>query len=144
MTPHKPATTAKPKRTLYDKQKANGRTLALNGKAWQMLRHSVLSEQPLCESCLREDDRPVMATDVDHIDNDPTNNARSNLQSLCHACHSAKTMAERWGCSTVRGCDANGMPLDPNHPWNLEKSPATKGHEPFATLHAQGRESNRP
>ena len=140
MRTHQPLTTAKqPKRTLYDKQQANGRTLALNGRAWATLRECVLREQPLCECCMRDDDRPVMATEVDHIDNDPSNNTRTNLQSLCKPCHSAKTMAERWGRVTVKGCDSHGMPLDPQHPWNLEKSPATKGHEPHGTLHAQGR-----
>ena len=139
MIQHKPQTTAKPlKRTLYDKQLSNGRTLALDGAAWRTLRAAVLREQPLCEHCMDNDDRPIMATDVDHIDNDPTNNDRSNLASLCHACHSRKTNAEM-GHKVAWGCDAQGMPLDPNHPWNLEKSPATDGHKPSGTLYAQGR-----
>ena len=116
-------------RTLKDKQEANGRTLALDGKAWRTLRAAVLREQPLCEHCMRGDDRPIMATDVDHIDNDPTNNERSNLASLCHACHSRKTNADR-GHNVTFGCDLKGMPLDPNHPWNLEKSPATELDKP--------------
>ena len=132
-------------KTLRDKQQANGRTLALNGKAWATLRECVLREQPLCERCMRDDDRPVMATEVDHIDNDPTNNTRGNLQSLCKPCHSAKTMAELHGRPvTVRGCDANGMPLDPHHPWNVEKSPATEADEPTAPLHARSRERIEP
>jgi len=139
MIQHKPQTTAKPlKRTLYDKRQSNGRTLALDGKAWRTLRAAVLSEQPLCECCMREDERPVMATDVHHIDDNPANNARSNLASLCHACHSRITN-ELMGHKVAWGCDAQGMPLDPNHPWNLEKSPATDGHKPHGTLHAQGR-----
>ena len=146
MRTHQPLTTVKqPKRTLYDKQQANGRTLALNGRAWATLRECVLREQPLCECCMRDDDRPVMATEVDHIDNDPSNNTRGNLQSLCKPCHSAKTMAEFHGRAiTVKGCDANGMPLDPRHPWNLEKSPATDGHEPSGSLHARSRERIEP
>ena len=144
MRTHQPLTTAKqPKRTLYDKQQANGRTLALNGKAWATLRECVLREQPLCECCMREDDRPVMATEVDHIDNDPTNNTRGNLQSLCKPCHSRKTNAEM-GHKVTWGCDAYGMPLDPKHPWNLEKSPATKADEPTGNLHAQSRERIEP
>lgn len=144
MQTHKPATATKPKtRTLYDKQRSNGRTLALDGKAWRTLRAAVLREQPLCEHCMDNDDRPIMATDVDHIDNDPTNNDRSNLASLCHACHSRKTNAEM-GHKVTWGCDAQGMPLDPHHPWNLEKSPATDGHKPHGPLHAQGRERNEP
>jgi hypothetical protein len=86
-----------------------------------------------------------MATEVDHIDNDPTNNTRGNLQSLCKPCHSAKTMAELHGRAiTVKGCDANGMPLDPHHPWNVEKSPATEADEPTAPLHARSRERIEP
>lgn len=142
MRTHKPPTTFKPTtRTLYEKQQRNGRTLPLNGKAWATLRESVLREQPLCEICLTDDERPVMATDVHHIDGDPTNNRRGNLQSLCHACHSGLTMAERWASTHIKGCDVHGMPLDPRHPWNLEKSPATDSAEPYAPLHAQGRSS---
>ena len=141
MIQHKPPTAVKPKaRTLYDKRQSNGRTLALNGRAWATLRASVLREQPLCEACMDDIDRPIMATDVDHRDNDPTNNTRGNLQCLCHACHSRKTQAERGG-KVAYGCDLNGFPLDPNHPWNREKSPATDGHEPCGTLHARGRSS---
>jgi len=53
--------------------------------------------EPWCRECARQG-RRVRATDVDHIEphngdwerfTDP-----SNLQSLCHSCHSAKTMAE--------------------------------------------------
>lgn len=103
-------------RSLKDKQKANGRTLALDGAAWRKLRSLVLSEVPLCENCNARG-LIVFATDVDHKDNDPSNNERSNLASLCHSCHSLKTMADM-GHNVYLGCDLNGMPLDPNHPWN--------------------------
>ena len=72
MRPHRPASTKSTYRSLRDKQESNGRTLALDGNAWRNLRRSVLREQPLCEMCLRVEEVPVMATDVDHIDNDPT------------------------------------------------------------------------
>lgn len=49
------------------------------------LRRIVLSEEPKCRRC----DRP--ATDLDHIDGDPTNLDRSNLQPLCGRCHKRKT-----------------------------------------------------
>ena len=32
---------------------------------------------------------------VDHIDRDPSNNAESNLQTLCISCHIQKTIIER-------------------------------------------------
>ena len=41
------------------------------------------------------------------------------LQSLCPACHSRdKQQLERSGF--VRGCDRDGVPLDPSHPWRQE------------------------
>jgi len=92
------------------------RTLALNTAAWQRLRASVLAGEPLCRACKA---RGVVepATDVDHVNGDPSDNSRANLQPLCHACHSRKTAADH-GKSVTQGCDANGMPLDPAHPWN--------------------------
>ena len=53
-------------------------------------------------------DETVIATDVDHIDNDPSNNTRINLASLCHACHSRKTNAEM-GHRVTWGCDQYGI-----------------------------------
>lgn len=104
------------------------RTLPLNGSAWQRLRESVLNGEPLCRQCVREG-RTVVATDVDHRDGDPGNNDAVNLQPLCHSCHSRKTAADH-GKHVTWGCDADGMPLDPAHPWRqaieAEKSPATE------------------
>lgn len=63
------------------------------GANWRRLRLLVLNREPLCRRC----ERP--ATDVDHIlprssggTDDP-----SNLQALCHACHSSKTSTEDGG-----------------------------------------------
>lgn len=103
-------------KTLKRRQQETGRTLALNGAAWRRLRQSVLDDEPLCRSCY-EDNRIVNASDVDHIDNDPTNNDRSNLAALCHSCHSVKTQRDQ-GSKVVYGCDVNGLPLDPDHHWN--------------------------
>lgn len=108
-------------KTLKQRQLETGRTLALNGLAWRKLRTLVLSENPMCEMCGRP------ATDVDHADNDPTNNCRDNLASLCHECHSRKTQADM-GKRIKYGCDENGIPLDPNHHW--QKSRATGSAEP--------------
>jgi 5-methylcytosine-specific restriction protein A len=50
--------------------------------------------------------------------------APSNLQWVHRRCHSAKTagadggFGNRKGKGPVKGCDVNGRPLDPNHPWN--------------------------
>jgi 5-methylcytosine-specific restriction protein A len=130
-------------RTLKDKQEANGRTLALNGKAWATLRDSVLLEHPLCEHCMDASERLTPATEVDHVDNDPTNNRHSNLASLCKSCHSRKTNAEM-GRNVTFGCDIKGMPLDPRHPWNLEKSPATKADEPTGNPFVSANRKGQP
>lgn len=111
-------------KTLSERRAETGRTLALNGAAWRRLRASVLSEQPLCKHCMARG-YVVTASEVDHADGDPSNNERGNLQSLCKPCHSSKTMGGR-----NSGCDAQGMPIDPAHPWNNEKSPATGEREP--------------
>ena len=112
-------------KTLRQRQIETGRTLALNSKAWYLLRARVLDAEPLCRMCAPACLRP--ATDVDHIDNDPTNNSMDNLQPLCHECHSRKTQADM-GKAVSYGCDSNGWPLDPASPWR--KSPAFHNAEP--------------
>ena len=72
------------------KQLTPNRTLALNGATWQKLRRVVLSEQPLCPLCLARG-RYVPSTDVHHVDDDASNNLRSNLVAWCHSCHSKET-----------------------------------------------------
>ena len=114
-------------RSLKDKQQANGRTLALDGAAWRKLRASVLRGEPLCRHCQARG-LIVVATEVDHR-NGPSDNRLESLQPLCKPCHSKQTMRDM-GHNVYMGCDANGMPIDPRHPWNKEKSPATDSHKP--------------
>jgi 5-methylcytosine-specific restriction protein A len=97
----------------------------------------VINEQPLCAQCQREG-RLTPGNEVDHIDNDASNNERSNLENLCHRCHSRKTNRDM-GNRVAYGCDVNGMPLDPNHPWNREKSPEPQAAEPTGKPHARNR-----
>lgn len=68
------------------------------GARWRKIRAIVLAEEPLCRECARNG-KIVVATDVDHIDGNVENMARSNLCPLCHECHSRKTAKEnaRWG-----------------------------------------------
>lgn len=106
--------------------KPKKRAIPLGSAAWQRLRAQVLAEEPLCRDCAARG-LVTPATDVDHMDNNGDNNARTNLAPLCHSCHSIKT-AEDMGKRTTRGCDVNGIPLDPNHHWNRAKrSPGTGG-----------------
>ena len=110
------------RKTLKQKQQANGRTLALNGTAWRKLRAHVLAGEPLCRHCTAKG-LTVLATEVDHHDNNPANNALQNLQPLCRMHHSLKTARDMGYTVNERmGCDASGKPLDPSHPWNKAAS----------------------
>ena len=80
--------------------------------------------------------RTTPATDVDHINNEPTDNRRENLQPLCASCHSRKTQADR-GHKVAMGCDADGYPLDPDHDW--QKSRESLGDKPTGSLYAHRR-----
>ena len=95
---------------------------------WQKARATFLSrsENALCVECKRLG-RIVPAIEVDHIIPHRGDQKlfwdRTNWAALCKPCHSAKTMRElneRQGKRAVRrmGCDASGMPLDPEHSWN--------------------------
>lgn len=63
------------------------------------LRPAQLFREPFCRECGRRGLR-VRATDVDHIQDHKGNWAlfisEGNLESLCHSCHSKKTMREQW------------------------------------------------
>jgi 5-methylcytosine-specific restriction protein A len=94
---------------------------------WQRLRKLKLQERPLCGACLQVG-RIESAVVVDHRvrikgGGDPFP-ALDQLASLCARCHNTKTRAEQAGEENwlVKGCDVFGYPLDPNHPWNRERS----------------------
>lgn len=61
------------------------------------LRPGQLLREPYCRECARHGVR-TRATDVDHIQPHKGDwqrfTDRGNLQSLCHSCHSRKTLAE--------------------------------------------------
>jgi 5-methylcytosine-specific restriction enzyme A len=97
-------------------KKGNGRVLPLNSAAWGKLRRQVLAEVPLCEYCPPGVVTP--ANTVDHKDNNPANNTRANLVSCCVPCHSLKTASDMNGRPARMGCDAEGNPINPSHPWN--------------------------
>lgn len=65
------------------------------GRRWQRLRAMVLLSEPLCREC-KSRGRVVAATDVDHIKSKERGGQDeiSNLQALCHSCHSVKTAKE--------------------------------------------------
>lgn len=85
---------------------------------WRRTREAQLTKQPLCEMCLP---RITRATVCDHVDPkskaSPTTFFAGPFASLCKPHHDgAKQRQERRGY--VVGCDADGRPRDPNHPWN--------------------------
>jgi 5-methylcytosine-specific restriction endonuclease McrA len=62
-------------------------------KRWQLLRRTVLFEQPICAGCDN-----ALAVDVDHVTPLAKGGApydRTNVQGLCPPCHSAKTRREQ-------------------------------------------------
>lgn len=97
-----------------------------NTTEWKRVRLDKLRADPLCQYC--PPGRARVATQVDHVKavaagGDPF--AWANLRSSCQACHSRKTATMDGGFGhakrtrmPVRGCDADGRPLDPGHWWN--------------------------
>lgn len=63
------------------------------------LRPAQLLKEPFCRECARHGWR-VRATDVDHVQDHKGDWSKftdaSNLESLCHSCHSRKTMRDQW------------------------------------------------
>ncbi len=95
-----------------------------NTARWQRLRKAHLAIEPLCRGCVPHFTKA--ANTVDHIipmsDGGPVFPGHDGLASYCPGCHSAKT-ARGTEAGAVRsgkprkGCDANGNPLDAEHPW---------------------------
>jgi len=68
-----------------------------NSQPWETLRRQKLGKDPFCEDC-RKGGTLIKATMVDHIREIKDGGERldmENLQSLCHSCHSRKSMKER-------------------------------------------------
>jgi 5-methylcytosine-specific restriction endonuclease McrA len=91
----------------------------VSGGRWQKTRVRILKrDHSMCQPCAKRG-KVVLATQVDHViplskggtDDD------SNLQAICERCHDRKTRKEL-GRKGSGACDANGLPLDPSHPWH--------------------------
>lgn len=91
------------------------------GPDWEKQREVVLKRDNYLCQCKRCKKSGIMrpATEVDHIL--PVEHGGSddydNLQAINSVCHKLKT-AEDEGKRMYLGCDENGIPLDPFHPWN--------------------------
>lgn len=85
---------------------------------WRQRRAEVLARDPICmvPGCGKP------SKHADHVitrRNGGSDDA-SNLQGVCHSCHSAKTATEDSGfarSSKPRGTRVDGLPSDRRHPW---------------------------
>lgn len=99
------------------------------GSRWRRRRNAWLADNPLCAACLAETPPRITPGDVvDHVTgvDDPD----SPLMTLCLPHHHAKTSAEGRAAQQgkprpttipklrIKGCRADGTPIDPRHPWN--------------------------
>jgi len=69
------------------------------GFNWRKLRNAFIRDHPYCADPFGVHGAPVQATDVHHIisKKEGGSNDVSNLQSLCHSCHSRQTDLEDGG-----------------------------------------------
>lgn len=91
---------------------------------WAKARATFLAEHPLCVLC-EALGHTTAATVVDHKKPHRGDQAlfwdTNNWQPLCKECHDRhKQRLEKSGY--LAGCSADGMPLDPDHPWNRSRS----------------------
>lgn len=104
--------------------------------AWRVLRKRKLQVEPLCQACSRRG-LVTPASHVDHVLSIKQGGEPfpplAGLMSLCPSCHSIKTNAkDRAGGKGVafKGCDADGVPLDPEHPFVAEGYTPSQDGEP--------------
>ena len=106
-----------------------------NSTAWKRLRKAHLAAYPWCEGCKAMGKPYVLANTVDHVhpisDGGPAFPGHDGLRSYCAACHSAKTArgAEAGAVRSNkprRGCNPDGSPIDPAHPWHEDSKNRAK------------------
>jgi len=81
----------RPSQSEHDAQRGTAAQRGYDGR-WQRLRLAFLAAHPLCAACAQAG-RVEPATDVHHIvpRRSGGSDEESNLQALCHACHSHVT-----------------------------------------------------
>ena len=87
---------------------------------WRRRRRLHLLHEPLCRMCLaRGVTTPATVADhIEHHRSDWNEFRLGELQSLCKDCHdSKKRLNENYGA--LPDVDADGWPIDPNHPANV-------------------------
>lgn len=115
-----------------------------NTPTWKRLRRAHLDMSPVCIGC-QSMGRITAANTVDHVlpisDGGPPFPSHDGLASYCTPCHGAKTArgSEAGAVRTAkprRGCNRDGSPLDPAHPWH-GKSLRADDVRPLSPLHSQ-------
>ena len=100
-----------------------------NTAAWARLRAAHLAIEPECRGC-KAQGRLTRANVVDHVtpvsDGGPAFPGHDGLAAYCAPCHAAKTArgVEAGAVRTTkprRGCNPDGTPLDPAHPWHASR-----------------------
>ena len=94
---------------------------------WKHTRRYYLQLNPICEVC-KTLDKVRAATQVDHVTAMAEGGApyaMDNLMALCQQHHSRKTVLRDRGFGNapskkplIKGCRADGRPIDPGHHWN--------------------------
>jgi len=92
-----------------------------DGRPWRKARALYLQQHPLCEYCEARDivEAAVLVDHkIPHRDDVRLFWDRSNWAACCRPCHDGfKRRIEQSGVHI--GCDADGIPLDPAHPWRI-------------------------
>lgn len=105
--------------------------------AWARLRAAHLALEPMCRACAVSG-RIALANTVDHVvpisDGGAPFPDHDGLASYCAGCHGAKTArgSEAGAIRSTKprkGCNPDGTPLDPAHPWS-QKSLRAEGSGP--------------
>jgi 5-methylcytosine-specific restriction enzyme A len=91
----------------------------IRGDRLQAIRRLHFMQCPLCVMCEREG-RVTLAEELDHILalSNGGEDVQSNRQGLCKTCHAIKSAADSG--YRPKGCDAQGLPTDPRHPWSIK------------------------
>jgi 5-methylcytosine-specific restriction enzyme A len=90
---------------------------------WRRRRRHQLLTHPLCAMCLQRG-LVVAATVADHVEHHQGNANLfwfGKLQSLCSPCHDSRKRAVDIRGYDAAAIDADGWPLDPNHPANSRR-----------------------
>lgn len=118
-------------------------TYPYNTAAWKKLRAAHLARFPFCEGCEASGRPFIIANTVDHrhaiSDGGNPFPGHDGLASYCPPCHSAKTArgAEAGAIKSTKprkGCNPDGTPLDPDHPWHANKSLRAEPRRPAGDI----------